>query len=636
MTALTEDATTPAPSLKRIAAWVTAHWRPYAVEVPILLTLTFVDAALVMLYPYLVKGVIDILGQELQPGQAMDRYGAILVQVLLLLGVGLSDFWMYSTIQTMRVRANLRFQFGVRQRAFEYLTRLGPRFFGKFRTGDVVTRLLDDVNEKLSWFMCSGIFRVFEALSTIVCGIAVMWYLNPTLMLYTAGPLPLLVGLFVFTAQHLHKRYDRVQKSISDFNDSLESCFSGIRVVKSFTAEESQRKTIADSIAAQRRAELEAVRWQSLIDSLYGNVWQLAIVLVLWVGGHRVISGEITVGDLVAFEAYVLMLVVPMFDLGQFLVRGKLSAVSIGRLEEIENAEPDVREPNEPQPLARRPNDPQPGDDPLGPTHASLSVAFADVSFRYTGAERDAVRNIRFSLPAGQTLALVGEVGSGKTSLLNLIPRLMEPTQGRILVGDRALTDWPLVELRQQLGYVSQEALLLSGTVRENLLFGRPWITDSELQQAIRVAQLEAEVARWPDGLETIVGSRGIRLSGGQKQRVALARALAGRPALLLLDDCTASLDAATEAEVWRGLREFLPECTTILVTHRPSTLQRVDQILVLDQGRLREAGSFAELQHVGTFFHELYLRWQNEALIAGDSAALVPGPLLSALPSDG
>ena len=602
---------------KQRMAWMAGHWRVYGGHIPLLLALSVLNAGVMIVYPVLVKRIIDGIDESIKAGPELsgEKMNYLGQSMALLLLFGLGHFAIYGPMQWLRARLNLRFQFGIRLRAFECLTRLGPSFFGRFRTGDLVVRLNDDVNEKLAWYMCSGIFRVIEALLIIIFGAAAMLYMNPRLTLYTAGPLPLLIALFVVTSTRLQRHYAEVQRSISTLSDSLESCFSGIRVVKSFAAEAWQQKRIEAAIEENRRAELRAVRVQTVIDSLYGNIWQLALVGLFLVGGAMVIRGEMSLGDLVAMEFYTTMLVWPMFDVGQFLVRGRLSAVSIDRLAEVENMVPEVHVPADPLPTAQRVDAPLPEDYP--PPHGAAArvarVELRDLSYRHPGAPSDVLRHVSLAARPGQLTAVAGPTGAGKSTLLNFLPRLIDPATGAVLLGGLDLREWPLLELRQSLGYVPQEPLLLSGTVLENIRFGRSWISDADIEMALDVCQLRSDLGRWPLGLLTVVGPRGLRLSGGQKQRVALARAVAGRPRLMLLDDCTASLDAETEAVVWRSLNTALPGCTTLLVTHRPSTLKRAEQIVVLDEGAVCQQGSFAEVDVPGTVFHRLYTQWERE-----------------------
>jgi len=588
------------------ARWIAGHWRPYRRRLVLLVILSVLSAAIAVIYPYLWKRIFDGLAEEMTTAYLGQ-------QVLLVLALGAVHFLVYRTLQTARAVSNLRLEYSARTRAYEHMSRLGPDFYGAYRTGDLVTRLTDDISEKLAWFMCSGLFRFFEALLLVAFGIGMMLWISPTLTLYAASPLPILVVMFVISARALHSRYSAVQESISELNASLENGLSGIRVVKAFTAENQQQEIIGAAIEKQRLAEIRAVRWQTVIDMLYGEVWKVAIVAVLLVGGQMAISGQATLGDIVAFDAYVLMLVWPMFDIGQFLVRGKLSAVVIDRLHAIESSPPQPAcESDWTLPPARPPWDELPADHAAVETRREpRAVQFESVGYRFPAASDFALYEVSFAAEPGALTALVGEVGAGKSVALSLVPRLTDPQVGQVAIGGRAAGDWDLVELRQGIGYVTQEALLLSGTIAENIRFGRGWLSDDDIAQAAAIAQLDADLARMGNGLETLIGARGIRLSGGQKQRVALARAIAGRPPILLLDDVTAALDAETEDAVWRGLFEAAPECTTLLVTHRPATLRRCRQIVVFDRGRVVETGRFEELEHAGTLFHKLYAQWQ-------------------------
>jgi len=601
--------------LDQQARWIWQHWRPYRRELPLLIVLTLANAAVLVVTPILMKRVVDDI-------LAAEGFGPILSNVGWIAALGVAHFLVYIVLQGSRARLNVRFDYAVRLRAFEHLVRMGPAFFARFRTGDLVTRLTDDVQDKLSWYMCSGLLRTLEAVTLIAFGVAMMLRLSPELTLWAAGPLPVLIAIYIATSTRLQARYLTVQTSISRLNDSLENVFSGIRVVKAFAAEPYQQRLVADRVERQREAEVRAVRWQTVIDSLYGHIWQFAIIGVLLMGGRMAMQGKITLGDLVAFDAYVLLLVWPMFDVGQFLVRGRQSSVSIERITAVEDPEPEVDEPV-PSPRPRRPDDP-PVDEPRerasltvspgsSPLEAPFTIAFERVRFRHPGAERDALTDVSLEARPGTVIAVVGEIGSGKSTVMNLIPRVVDPTGGRVLVNGVDLRELPLRAWRERVGTVPQEAILFSTSVRENIRFGRPWVSDADVARAVDAAGLAGAIEEWPDGLDTLVGMRGVRLSGGQKQRTALARALAASPDVLLLDDATASLDASTEDAVWASVSALLPGCTTFVVTHRPATLQRASEIVVLDRGRVAERGTFGELERPGTRFHELYVRWKLE-----------------------
>jgi ATP-binding cassette subfamily B protein len=303
----------------------------------------------------------------------------------------------------------------------------------------------------------------------------------------------------------------------------------------------------------------------------------------------------LSIGSMATFLYYTVWLVFPMFDIGQFLVKARQSGVSINRLMELEDMPPMVVER------------------PSNGSHLSESngVGYDDVSFTFPELDRKIVEQLKLDIKPGQTIAVVGRVGSGKSWLVNMIPRLVDPTGGQISIDHHDLREFSLEELRGAIGYVPQEPVLFSDTVRNNITFGRDHIDPALISWAVEVAQLTDEVQRFPKGLDTPIGTRGMSISGGQKQRLALARALVGKPRILILDDCTSALDSRTEAALWDRLHEVMPELTAILITHRPDTLERADMIYVLDSGRIAEFGTHSELIAAQGLYATIYRRYQ-------------------------
>jgi ATP-binding cassette, subfamily B, multidrug efflux pump len=455
--------------------------------------------------------------------------------------------------------------------------------------------LTDDVDGKLSWFACSGIFRFYEAIAMVVFTIIMMISIDPWLTLMTAGPLPILIFVFFRTSRLLDKRYEHLQTSISSFSAVMESCFAGVRVVKAYVQEKAQTKKFDDALAVRRKAEIDAVKSGAIVESMYAYTWQLGIVIVLLAGGYMTIKANLSAGALFAFVYYVTFLFFPMYDIGQFLVKSLQSSVSIDRLTELEKVVPMVAD------TGTR--------DANGTLVGNLS--FKNVSFAFTGSERRIIDDISFEIKAGQTIALVGKVGSGKSWLTNLVPRLVDPTGGRIELDGHDLREFKLEDLRRNIGYVPQEPILFSDTVRNNIRFGREEISDAVMEWALEVSQLKEEIKQFPKGLDTTIGTRGMSISGGQKQRLSLARALVGKPKILILDDCTSALDSRTEAALWERLHEVMPGMTAILVTHRPDTLERADMIYVLDEGRVAEFGSHYDLMASNGQYARIYKRFQ-------------------------
>jgi ATP-binding cassette subfamily B protein len=566
--------------------WLSELWKDKKKVVLFLVALSVANAFLAVAYPLFMRAVIDAV-QEKAGMEVVSR------NVLILFFLGVTNFVVYSIMQGTRAWMNIRFERDVRQRVFAHLIRLGRSFFQKYRTGDIVTRLTDDISTemKLSWFICSGVFRTVEALCIIILGLVVMIRLNPLLTLAAVGPLPVLIVIFMWTSSAVQSRYERLQQRISDVNDHMEACFSGIRVVKAYRRENAQRSGFHQVIDRRKKAEIDAVKVGTIIESMYGYIWQFGVIIVLLVGGKMVMDGSLSIGTLVAFDAYVFLLVFPMYDLGSFFVQGKRAGVSIRRLVEMEDVKPEVSEAGEPRAVPAT----------LG------ALRFENVSLSFSREGARVLDGVSFEARPGELVALVGKVGSGKSSVMNLIPRLFEPTDGDIFIDGVATKELSLETLRTLIGFVPQEPLLFSDSIESNIRFHRDWITREEIEQASEVARLKEDVEQFSNGFQTKIGQRGATISGGQKQRVALARALAGKPKILILDDCTASLDAETEAALWEGLHEVFPHCTTLVISHRAATLERADLILVFDRGKIVERGTHSELVSKKGVYHTLY-----------------------------
>jgi ATP-binding cassette subfamily B protein len=470
---------------------------------------------------------------------------------------------------------------------------MGPDFFNRFRTGDLVTRLTDDVAEKLSWFACSGIWRFYEAICLVGFGLVMMISLSGTLTIFTAGILPVLILVYIAFTSLLDKRFADLQKRISDVNNVMESCFSGIRVVKAYNRQGFWRRKFALIMKTRRLAEIRAVRTWVGVYQLWISVPFLGIVALLAAGGYLVIVEQsITTGVFVAFDGLVFFLTFPMFSIGDFVVRGRQAAVSVGRLMEIETHPPMV-----------------PNGEHNGKEVRFDELRFENVSFTFQGVERNLVAKVNLTVARGETIALVGKVGSGKSWLVNLLTRLVDPSEGDIYLDGRALKDIPLASYRDEIGYVPQEPVLFSGTIEENIRFGKQEVTSEKIEEVVHLSQLRELIADSEKGLKTRIGTRGINISGGEKQRLSIARALVREPKILLLDDCTSALDADTEERLWDALHNVMPDMTCFVVTHRTKTLKRADRILLFDDGRIIDSGTHADLVDRSAQYRELYSR---------------------------
>jgi ATP-binding cassette subfamily B protein len=590
--------------------WLWRYYKKYPYVLVVLLLLTPVQRVLQVTIPRMIEFSVDLVSTGKVPD---NRFADWLAQIgqslglslpatfaMALISLGVVATVLYSFVQSHRAWMNFRLEWLFRQDAFARVLDKGSDFFNRFRVGDLVTRMTDDVADKLSWFACSGIFRFYEALLTVIFSLVMMVTINPWLTLWSAAPLPLLVLIFFKSATLLDKRYDHLQTRISRFNDLMEACFSGIRVVKAYVKEADQRRRFAEAVADRRGAEIAAIRATTVVDSLYMYIWQFGTIIVILAGGLMVMRARLTAGELLAFVYYVVYLTFNMFDIGQFLVKSRQSSVSIDRLVELEKVVPMVKDEGT----------------ALADGGDGGHLLYSNVGFAFAESPRKILSGVSLEIPAGRRVAIVGRVGSGKSYLAHMVPRFVDPTEGAICLDGRDLRDYTLDSLRRVIGYVPQEPVLFSDTIRSNVVFGRDWVTDDDVRWAVEVAQFADDIAVFTHGLQTQIGTRGVALSGGQKQRLALARALAGRPKILVLDDCTSALDAQTEAALWHSLDSAIPGVTVLLITHRADTLEGADFIYVMDDGRAIESGRHDELMASGGAYARLYRRYQLEQMV--------------------
>ncbi|MCP4873361.1 MAG: ABC transporter ATP-binding protein [Proteobacteria bacterium] len=563
--------------------WLRVTWAGSGLELGLICLLSLVNAGLVVAFPWLWQYVVDNVRGADTGGPSLRELAAWMA------GVGVAQFLLYNVLQGTRSIMNAKIQWRARTRVFEHLSRLDAAFYRRWRAGDLVTRLSDDGGEKISWFLCSGIFRTLEAVLVVMACLIAMASLDPVLTLWVILPLPILTVLQAAAQGALGRRYAAVQRSISGINDELEATFSGIRIVQAAGLAEAARARFVRQAGRQRDAEVRTSVVQQGVHIMYGYGWQMAVVALLLAGGLHVMEGRITLGQFVAFEGFVMVLVWPMFDVGMFLSKYKQTFVALTRLQEL------MDEP----PIAR----------------ASAGVPPADGRVAASGVGVDAedgallLDDVALEAAPGELVALVGEVGAGKSILMQVLAGARPPTRGSVAIGGTADVDLDRAARRAAVAHVPQDPVLLSATVRENILLGRE-VSDDDLSEALEVSRLAQDLPVLPDRLETVVGARGVTLSGGQQQRVALARALVGRPRVLLLDDATAALDADTEAAFWQRFDRTLGSVAAVVVTHRIATIQRADRVLVLEGGRVVQAGHHAELEAQDGPYRAIYGRY--------------------------
>jgi ABC-type multidrug transport system fused ATPase/permease subunit len=581
-------------------AWLAAYWKPHRRFLIFLFFFTLVSSAVAIAYPLVFRQVIDGIYRSLDKSHPESRQLNRLLGILALIAAGRFVAGFYPSF---RAWMNLKLEKDVRERIFTSLLGKDYSFFGKFRTGDLVTRLTDDIAEypRIAWFGCSGIFRFVDSASKFVFCVAAMLFLDRRMALLAMIPVPVMLAI-VYRARHaLSATYRRQQEAVSRTNDQIESAFAGIRIVKAFNAETGQERRLAAILEERIGIQLRLAKLAVFLFSMDNIASRIGQVIVLCFGGLLVLQNRLSVGTLYAFYVYLDMLINPMMDLPNLFVTARQAFVSIDREEEILRTPVVVERVGEARldrPIER--------------------IELSQVSFRYREELKPSLSRASLVVRKGERIAVVGPVASGKSTLLRLVAGLLPPQEGTYSINGRPFREWEWPSVRARIGYVPQESLLFSETIAENVSFGRG-VDPGWVGRCLEVAQMGPELTAMRDGIETQLGTRGTLVSGGQKQRVAIARALAGRPDVLLLDDCTASLDARNEDLFWSSLEESLPGMTILLVSHRLATIRRADRIIVLVRGRVIDAGTHEELSQRCGVYREFLLTQEKKSHLGGD-----------------
>jgi ATP-binding cassette subfamily B protein len=537
--------------------------------------------------PLAVRAGIDSIPAA-QPLRSLYIWCAAVVALSITKG-----FFMY-WMRVILVGISRDVEYDIRNDLFRHLLGLDHGFFARFRTGDIMARATNDLNA-VRMMLGPAVMYWAETTLTFLLALGILFSTDWRLTLWALAPAPLVSVVVMVMGRRIHDRFESIQRLFSDLSSRVEESISGVRVVRAYVQEEHELRRFGHLNRRFVRENLRLATLSGLFMPLLQFLVGLTFMLVLWVGGMRLMQGRLTLGSFVMFNTYMGMLIWPMIAFGWVVNLMERGAASMRRLREMLDERPSIAAPASPAQLADGPQD----------------IEFDNVTLEIEG--RAALSGVSLRIPAGSTVAIVGRTGSGKTTLINLIARMREATGGTVRLGGIDVRELDPEALRRRIGCVPQETFLFSATVEENIAFGVPDASLDEVRRAAEMAGLGSDIEGFSDGYKTVVGERGVTLSGGQKQRTAIARALLRGPEILILDDALSAVDTLTEERILTNLGQFMHQRTTILISHRVSTVRASDRIFVLDGGRVVEQGTHDELIAAAGYYADLDQKQQLE-----------------------
>lgn len=552
--------------------------------------LVLLTNGLLLISPQILKVFFDELEQAFNDPNLTVSKDRILFFAVLFLGVALiGGILRFVQRRTMQGVAR-QMEFHLRADFFLHLQKLSASYYDNVRTGDLMTRATSDLNA-IRMVLSSAIMYAADATVFFGLALVIMLRIDATLTLVALLPFPILAIIIRFLGKRLHVRYERIQESFSTMNTKVQENLSGVRVVKAYTLEANEVDHFKELNQEFVNCNHSQIRLMSFFFPLFRFLPGIGIVVLFWMGGLHVIEGKITFGDFMALKAYIFMLVRPMVTLGFIVNTFERGAASMDRINAIFSEEPEIYD----------------GEDvKWNIKEIEGEIEFRNLNFAYPDGQ-SVIRNINLKIKQGSTLAIVGGTGSGKSSLVNLIPRIRQAERGTIFIDGVDIQDIPLSVLRSNIGFVEQEPFLFSDYLRNNIAYGVETPNDDEIKEAAHNADLLSQIEEFPDGLQTFLGERGITISGGQRQRSALARAIMIKPKILILDDAFANVDTQTEDTILSRLTEIMKGRTTVLISHRISTVKAADHIIVLNDGSIVESGTHEQLLEKNGIYAGIY-----------------------------
>ena len=559
------------------------YWRKYLPRYLMGFLFLFITDAGQLYLPQIIRRVIDHIAAGAVDLRLVGRNMAVMVAIAFFIAVGRFGWRFFIHGSSRRIEKELRGRF------FDHLLTLSSSFYSRNKVGDMMARATSDMNH-VRMASGMGFVALFDGLFMTVFIIAILFVQYPGIAPFVLIPFPFVTLLVLGIGPFLGKYFKAVQEGYASLSGHVQEALSGIAVLKSFTQEKYNVDVFRGKNEEYKQRNLSLVRLWGFFFPLIGFLSGIVSLLLLRFGGFAVLEGRMSTGDFIAAFSYLGMLIWPMLGAGFTVNLIQRGGASLQRINEVLNEKPDITSP-------------------AGGirSRASGDIRIKNLTYAYPDAGKPVLKNISVDIRSGTTLGILGRTGSGKSTFIKILPRLIDPPEGTVFIGGKDVHEYDLSTLRASIGMVPQETFLFSASIRENIAFAKPDIPDGEVDRAIRVSTIERDLSTFPDGVSTEVGERGITLSGGQKQRIAISRAVIVHPNILVFDDALSSVDTATEEQILKEFLDLRKGKTNIIISHRVSTLQHADKIIVLDEGRIVQEGGHEELVETEGFYSEIY-----------------------------